>query len=90
MRVDNLEQQDVKKHYEVVGRLETNISKIEVRAADRDKFLVSELQSLQEQHMATQRDHRVMFPSQKRFRPKGSKQSTQARWSNSEGVIPSF
>ena len=57
MRVDNLEQQAMKKHYEVVGRLENNISKIEVRAADRDKFLVSELQSLQEQNMAMQRDH---------------------------------
>ena len=57
MRVDNLEQQAMKNHYEVVGRLESNISKIEVRAADRDKFLVSELQSLQEQNMAMQRDH---------------------------------
>ena len=57
MRVDNLEQQAMKRHYEVVGRLESNISKIEVRAADRDKFLVSELQSLQEQNMAMQRDH---------------------------------
>ena len=57
MRVDNLEQQAMKNHYEVVGRLESNISKIEVRAADRDRFLVSELQSLQEQNMAMQRDH---------------------------------
>ena len=57
MRVDNLEQQAMKNHYEIVGRLESNISKIEVRAADRDKFLVSELQSLQEQNMAMQRDH---------------------------------
>ena len=57
MRVDNLEQQAMKNHYEAIGRLESNISRIEVRAADRDKFLVSELQSLQEQNMAMQRDH---------------------------------
>ena len=56
MRLDNLEQQAAKRHYEVVAQLEKNISSIEVRAADRDKLLVAELQSLQEQHMAMQWD----------------------------------
>ena len=41
----------------MVARFERNISSIEVRAADRDKRLVQELQNLQEQNMAMQRDH---------------------------------
>ena len=57
MRLDTLEQQAERRHLEVVARLERNIFSIEVRAADRDKHLVQELQNLQEQNMALQRDH---------------------------------
>ena len=57
MRLGILEQQAERRHLEVVAKLERNISSIEVRAADRGKYLVAELQSLQEQNMAMQRDH---------------------------------
>ena len=57
MRLDTLEPQAERRHLEVVARLEGNISSIEVRAADRDKYLVKEFQNLQEQNMAMQREH---------------------------------
>ena len=57
MKLGTLEQQAERRHLEVVAKLERNISSIEVRAADRGKYLVAERQSLQEQNMAMQRDH---------------------------------
>ena len=57
MRLDTLEQQAERRHLEVVAQLGRNISSIDVRAADREKNLVAELQSLQGQNMAMQRDH---------------------------------
>ena len=41
----------------MVAKPERNISSIEVRAADRDKYLVQELQNAQERNMAMQRGH---------------------------------
>ena len=95
MRVDNLEQQAMKNHYEVVGRLESNISKIEVRAADRDKFLVSELQSLQEQNMAMQRDHAGNVAiaeaiQAQRLQTVYSNEMVEFRRSNSEFLLEQF
>ena len=56
MRLDTLEQQAERRRLEVVAKLDRNISSIQVSAADRDRFLVAELQMLQEQNMVMQRD----------------------------------
>ena len=56
MRLHTLEQQAETRRLEVVSRLERNISSIQVRAADRNRFLVAEPQNLQEPNMAMQRD----------------------------------